>query len=328
MSKIVRFLLVSGLYLWPLLLLGLPIADTAAAAGDIYIVDSRRDEPDANPGDGQCRTSFNRCTFRAAIDEANAQIGPNEIHFNVRNNNGSCPSSAIIIEGESQYFTDLADDKRGSYVITDDKLIIDGYTQCQAKANTEQVAGNAVIRIQITPQGSNGYGLVLNANRNLIRGLSIYGWTRSVEFRDASHNTFSGNFVGMKANGDDGNGSTGIRINYGSAHNTIGGPTPAERNILSGNGFEALDIQGAGVEQNHIINNYIGVKQNGTSKLSNNGDAVDIAEEASSNWVGGILLDEFNRPILDGNGRYMADPNKRNIISGNAQDGIEISHNL
>lgn len=43
-----------------------------AAADSTYIVDSTKDKPDANIGDGICADAKGRCTLRAAIQEANA----------------------------------------------------------------------------------------------------------------------------------------------------------------------------------------------------------------------------------------------------------------
>lgn len=329
MFKPSRLIIVFGLLVWFLFLFSvLHSQSDTAATGATFVVDSRQDEPDDDPGDGVCATYQNKCTFRAALDEANAQSGANQIHFNIRNGS-DCPGSAITIEANPDYFVTLQDGHRGSYVIKDNWLTIDAYTQCGSRPNNQATEGNAVIRIELTPrEETDAFGLVFNANNNVVKGLSIYGWERNVEFRDAAFNKLTGSFIGMKASGSDGNGYTGIRINYGSSHNTIGGDTPAERNILSGNRHEALDIQGAGVTQNHVIGNYIGLKQNGTSSLPNGGDAVDIAERASNNWVGGILLNNQGQPILDDKGRYIADPNKRNVISGNEQDGVEISHHL
>jgi CSLREA domain-containing protein len=44
-----------------------------------YVVDSRNDAVDADPGDGLCATSSGDCTLRAAIREANEQPGPQTI---------------------------------------------------------------------------------------------------------------------------------------------------------------------------------------------------------------------------------------------------------
>jgi CSLREA domain-containing protein len=45
-----------------------------------FIVNSTADRVDSNPGDGICRTSANTCTLRAAIQEANASPGLDDIY--------------------------------------------------------------------------------------------------------------------------------------------------------------------------------------------------------------------------------------------------------
>jgi hypothetical protein len=45
-----------------------------------FTVNNSLDAPDINPGDGLCRTIFNRCTLRAAIQEANALSGTDTIN--------------------------------------------------------------------------------------------------------------------------------------------------------------------------------------------------------------------------------------------------------
>jgi CSLREA domain-containing protein len=47
---------------------------TVVAPAD-FIVTTVADAPDADPGDGQCRTAENRCSLRAAIEQANATPG-------------------------------------------------------------------------------------------------------------------------------------------------------------------------------------------------------------------------------------------------------------
>lgn len=61
---------------WSLLLLLAPAATAAAAE---FVVTTSADAVDAVPGDGACATVENQCTLRAAIQEANAQPGPDDI---------------------------------------------------------------------------------------------------------------------------------------------------------------------------------------------------------------------------------------------------------
>jgi CSLREA domain-containing protein len=62
-------------------LVGLPLAAApASAAGPLtLLVTSTADQPDANPGDGQCRSAADACTLRAAIQTANANAGADRI---------------------------------------------------------------------------------------------------------------------------------------------------------------------------------------------------------------------------------------------------------
>ena len=62
------------------LLVILAIPAEPAAAATLLTVDSSADRIDANIGDGNCRTTANTCTLRAAIQAANAVIGHDSIN--------------------------------------------------------------------------------------------------------------------------------------------------------------------------------------------------------------------------------------------------------
>ena len=51
----------------------------SGAGAATFRVDSRADANDANPGNGTCRTATGKCSLRAAVDEANADIGADRI---------------------------------------------------------------------------------------------------------------------------------------------------------------------------------------------------------------------------------------------------------
>lgn len=59
--------------------LALGLKPPRAASAASFTVNNNFDSPDANPGDGVCRTLQNRCTLRAAIQEANALPGTDTI---------------------------------------------------------------------------------------------------------------------------------------------------------------------------------------------------------------------------------------------------------
>ena len=62
-------------------MLGAVVAPTSAQASDPFVVNSTVDAVDANVGDGVCRAAGGTCTLRAAIQEANAQPGPDVIYI-------------------------------------------------------------------------------------------------------------------------------------------------------------------------------------------------------------------------------------------------------
>ena len=305
-----------------------------AQAEETFIVDSAGNEDDAVRGDGQCRTAAGTCTLRAALQEANARRGPDRIHFNIRNADGSCPNLVTIKPSR---------DAPEFFLIEDDWTTIDGYTQCGARPNSEAVAGNAIIKIQLDGgYGSNNYparngvdGITIRSANNLVRGLAIFRWDHQILITGdrADYNRIQGNFLGTSADNVHQltSGSThhreGLRIWYNARFNVIGCGSfsgeqfqpctdPAEayaaRNIVAGNGNDGIHFEGnpnaGSPEHNHIVGNYIGLKQDGVTPLPNQSDAVDFEAGAAHNWLGGESELE------------------RNVISGNGSEGIEISH--
>src|SRR5262249_57121739 len=57
----------------------------------------------------------------------------------------------------------------------------------------------------------------------------------------AFSNTIQGNYIGTNAAGTGalGNGSDGVLIDHGASGNTVGGTTPGDANVISGNGLPA-----------------------------------------------------------------------------------------
>ncbi len=48
-----------------------------------FTVNSTSDVGDNNAGDGVCNDGGGNCTLRAAIEESNALVGADNIHFNI-----------------------------------------------------------------------------------------------------------------------------------------------------------------------------------------------------------------------------------------------------
>src|SRR5262249_13092888 len=103
-----------------------------------------------------------------------------------------------------------------------------------------------------------GAGNVISGN---ILGIYVGGATGTV---------IQGNLVGTNAPGAAGVGnvSTGVVIGSGSAFTTMGGATPAARNVISANGGGGVQLDGA---NNVFQGNYVGTDITGNFALGNNG---------------------------------------------------------
>lgn len=131
------------------------------------------------------------------------------------------------------------------------------------------------------------------AARNVISGSARHGIT--IFGTTATGNTISGNYIGTNATGtaELPNASDGIRID-GASGNLIGGLTPSQANVLSGNGGNGVTLTNAGTSLNTVQGNLIGVAADGTTALGNGIDGVAIGEGATSNLVGGVTASEWN----------------------------------
>ncbi|MHC4511246.1 MAG: beta strand repeat-containing protein, partial [Planctomycetota bacterium] len=213
--------------------------------------------------------------------------------------------------------------------VIDDPLILDGYTQAGAQANTVPAPGatDAVLLIELDGSlaGAGVTGLDISAGSSTVRGLVINGFTdRGIRLITNGGNTVEGNYVGTDVTGtvDLGNGTRGIFINN-SAGNTIGGASPAARNVVSGNGTYGVYLSPAGSTGNFVQGNYIGINATDTAALGNGTDGVGISGGASGNTIGGTgavgISGGASGNTIGGTGA-----GERNIISGNLNDGIEI----
>ena len=116
--------------------------------------------------------------------------------FTVTNTNDSGPGSlrqAILDANASPGSDTIAFDIPGTGVHTitpatpllglDGSLLIDGYTQPGASANTDPVATNAVLLIELDGSVAGGVGLAVGSTPGVeIRGLVINRWNTGIQF--------------------------------------------------------------------------------------------------------------------------------------------------
>ena len=121
--------------------------------------------------------------------------------------------------------------------------------------------------------------------------------------------TIQGNFIGTDVTGAAKLGNeTGISVNGIREHHLIGGTDPGARNIISGNDETGIEMYGTSARDADIMNNFIGVDVSGTEALGNGKNGI---------WVVGTPSAPVSDIHIGG-----ADPNARNIISANGENGI------
>ncbi len=144
-------------------------------------------------------------------------------------------------------------------------------------------AGNVI-------SGNGSAGIYLNGN-----------WT----------NTIRGNFIGTDAAGSAAiPNARGIWNEAGGKDNTIGGPTAADRNIISGNANEGILLEGT-AWFTLVAGNYIGTNSTGSASLANGTAGIRITS-AQDTTIGGLTS-------TPGTGLG-------NVISGNGQFGIQVQN--
>jgi titin len=121
--------------------------------------------------------------------------------------------------------------------------------------------------------------------RNVISGNSQYGLWMSDN--NTTGNVILGNYIGTDPSGSFSvsNVLGGIGIFTNGIGHVIGGTNAAARNVISGNGGAGIWLAGAGVSNNIVQGNFIGLNATGTAGVSNTSDGVYVLNGASSNAI-------------------------------------------
>ncbi len=228
--------------------------------------------------------------------------------------------------------------------------------------------GVRIENINVPDAVDNMVGGDLPSDRNVIAGNKRCGVRLTGP--GVTLNGVMSNYIGLAQGGRAAlkNDSSGIRIENGAHGNILGSPTLiGTGNVVSGNGAGGIVVHGAGSEDNEIYGNFVGLTAAGDSAIANSGNGILLTGGAfgtiigkntiasrnvlSGNAQNGILIDSVSGAFVRGNyigtnaAGAAALPNAgsgilvrtadniiggetggfRNIISGNAQNGIAIS---
>ena len=219
-------------------------------------------------------------------------------------------------------------------------VTIDGYSQPGAERNAGEGNGtSATIVIELSGTNVAGSeappGLQLSGSNNTVEGLAIGGgFLYGIEV-GGSGNVVRGNFIGTDAAGTSArtNRIYGVIVRGGASGNQIGGPEPAERNLISGNTGNAGDNGtgvgvGTGSNENVVRGNTIGTARDGTTPLPN-ARGVIILSGAFGNAVSDNLVAENSGDgVLIQQSGSDGNTIEGNDILSNAGPGVAISGDM
>ncbi len=171
----------------------------------------------------------------------------------------------------------------------------------------------------------NGSGLYVSSSTNTIGGTTTAATNvisgnsgDGVDIFD-SGNLVEGNFIGAKFGGTVALANAGDGIYIAGATNTIGGTTTAAANVISGNSYYGVDIEGAGTTGNVVEGNFIGAGAAGISAVPN-AFGVSIGSGAATNTIGGTTVAAAN--LISGNSGFGV------VISGTGTSGNVVEGNF
>jgi hypothetical protein len=191
-------------------------------------------------------------------------------------------------------------------------VVIDGYTQAGSSANTNPMnAGiNTVLQVELTGAQVSLF-FSAGSDGSTVRGLVINGSSNDKIVSQVSNFTVTGNFLGTNATGtaaaSGSFGGFGVRIDPPAINARIGGPNPADRNLIAGNSQGGIILPFPSTTGHLIQGNYVGTDVTGTSPLNlgtplglaNIGGASVLGNLISGNVGGGMGL--FDNNIVQGN---------------------------
>jgi CSLREA domain-containing protein len=247
------------------ILLGSLLSACGGGGGSTLTVNSENDIDD-----GTCNVTH--CSLREAIHKANTLSGTITIKFDiggggVQTIQVKSPLPAILVPVKIDGTT------QPGYSF-EPLIVLDGSLYTSGYADGLDVRGGTSTIYRLVIQSFNG------------RGISMQG---------PGENLILGCYIGTDVTGtiDRPNMAGGIRVMEGEK-NVIGGTAASERNLISGNHGDGIQIQDI---RTKVIGNYIGTDITGSTALKNIGSGVDI--EAGLTIIGGSSAGEGN--LISGN---------------------------
>jgi CSLREA domain-containing protein len=171
---------------------------------------------------------------------------------------------------------------------------------------TEPDGGRIELDGNLAGATTNGFTLS-TADNSTISGFAINRFGGDgIEFGStATENLVENTYIGTDVTGAVDLGNLGNGLEIRGHTNTVGGSAASSANVISGNQGSGVLIRNAASE-NLLEGNFIGTDVTGTASLPNSTHGVVLDSLAHDNFIGGTA------------------PGGRNVISGNAQDGVRV----
>ena len=171
----------------------------------------------------------------------------------------------------------------------------------------ESPSNNLIGGVNATPNGMCSGACNLISGNVVLLGVVLHG-------AGAQNNIISGNYIGTDVSGTQPlPNRRGVELSNGASNNMIGGTTPGERNLVSGNRTVGIYIHDEEATQNTVLGNFIGVTADGQASLGTNAIGVFISR-SGDNVIGGANATPGG-----------ACTGACNVISGNGRGGVWLS---
>lgn len=253
----------------------------------------------ADTNDGVCDAD---CSLREAIAAANTSGGADTITFaipataaNGYNSAGfwrlALASNLPALSGGATTIQGPGASDAPATSWPHPRIVLDGAALSSGNGLTITSASNVISRLTIVnfhdnlPLPSRGIGVVIDG-------------------AGATDNRVEGSYIGVdpaNTTGTSGNSVGGVVIRNGASRNTVGGTSPAARNVIAGNGWTSTGFlanvylgEGTGplVSANIVQGNYIGTNASGTTQVTGGNLSAGIwaGDGASDTQVLGNLI--------------------------------------
>lgn len=242
-------------------------------------------------------------SLREAITWANDSSGPDTIAFKIPQSDQGYDSQSGV------WVIDLTSQLPG---LNDNETIIDGSlgNDIPGISGLPDLGQCSRPAIEIDGQGINR-GIYISGDRNVIKGLAIYNFNEAGVRIEGNGNRLICNYIGTDSRQESDHGNrAGVSVRAGAKNNKIGAPDLG--NLISGNQNNGILLMN-GVTNTSVEGNYVGVKTDGLTRLSN-GTGISIENGSKYNAIGGAGSRTGNNCDKG-----------CNVISGNREYGVRIS---